>query len=99
MAVVSGMPVAQHDVSEPLVGRAAETEQVRALLDAIRSGGDALVLRGEPGVGKSRLLSAATAEARARGYTLLSATGVQAEARLPYSGLHQAPAPGPRPYA
>ena len=89
MAVVTGTPVPEHDGLEPLVGRAAETERVRSMLDAIGSGGDALVLRGEPGVGKSRLLSAATTEARARGFTVLSATGVQAEARLPYAGLHQ----------
>ena len=89
MAVASPAPVPQRGGHGPLVGRAAETERVGGLLDGIRSAGDALVLRGEPGVGKSRLLSAAAAEARARGFTVLSATGVQAEARLPYAGLHQ----------
>jgi DNA-binding CsgD family transcriptional regulator len=47
------------------------------------------VLSGEPGIGKSRLLAAATAAARDRGFTVVSATGVQSEAHLPFAGLHQ----------
>ena len=49
----------------------------------------ALVLRGEPGVGKSRLLSEAAALARDQGFTVLSTTGVQFEAHLAFAGLHQ----------
>jgi predicted ATPase len=48
-----------------------------------------LVLRGEPGIGKSRLLSVAAQTARERGMTVLTATGVQSEAHLPFAGLHQ----------
>ena len=47
------------------------------------------MLRGEPGIGKSRLLSVAAQTARDRGMTVLTATGVQSEAHLPFAGLHQ----------
>jgi DNA-binding CsgD family transcriptional regulator len=82
------MPVAASDLG-PLLGRDAEIEQLTALLDGIESGGGALVLRGEPGIGKSRLLAAAAALARDRGFSVLSATGVQSEAHLAFAGLHQ----------
>lgn len=51
--------------------------------------GGALVVRGEAGIGKSALLAAAARLAADSGARLLSATGVQAEARLPFAGLHQ----------
>lgn len=73
----------------PLLGRVAEIERLTSLLDGIQDGGGALVLSGEPGIGKSRLLAAAAAMARERGFTVLSATGVQSEAHLPFAGLHQ----------
>ncbi|HYO35342.1 MAG TPA: AAA family ATPase [Geodermatophilus sp.] len=71
------------------MGRGAETEVLTSLLDSIPSGGGALLLRGEPGIGKSRLLAAATALARERRIAVLTTTGVQSEAHLPFSGLHQ----------
>src|SRR5262245_63202678 len=73
----------------PLLGREAETTLLTSLLDRIESGGGALVLRGEPGIGKSRLLAEAAALARDRGMVVLSTSGVQAETRLAFAGLHQ----------
>jgi hypothetical protein len=72
----------------PLLGRNAEIELLASLLDGIQDGGSALVLYGEPGIGKSRLLTAA-ALARDRGITVVSTTGVQSEAQLAFAGLHQ----------
>ncbi len=83
------MPSAARDHAGALVGRDAELAALTELLDGIESGGGALVLRGEPGIGKSRLLAAAATSARGRELTVLSATGVQSEARLAFSGLHQ----------
>src|SRR5262249_37474168 len=51
--------------------------------------GAAAVLRGDPGIGKSALLVAARRAAWARGFRVLTAVGVQPEARLPLAGLHQ----------
>src|SRR5919204_555282 len=73
----------------PLLGRDVERSLLTSLLDEVSIHGQALVLRGEPGVGKSRLLSAAASGARERGMSVLSTTGVQSEAHLPFAGLHQ----------
>ena len=77
------------DGTSPLLGRDEEQRLLASLLDEITTRGQALVLRGEPGIGKSRLLSEATRQARDRGMTVLSAAGVQSEAKLPFAGLHQ----------
>ena len=79
------------DEAAPLLGRDPEQRQLTSLLDEVGERGQALVLRGDPGIGKSRLLSEAARQARERGLTVLSAAGVQSEARLPYAGLHQLP--------
>ena len=73
----------------PLLGRDAEIGLLASLLDGIGDGGSALVLSGEPGIGKSRLLAVAAEFARERGLVVLSTTGVQSEAHLAFAGLHQ----------
>jgi len=83
------MLVVARDDPGPLLGRDAEVTLLTSLLDGIHSSGGAVVLRGEPGIGKSRLLAEAAALARDRGMVLLSASGVQSEARLAFAGLHQ----------
>ena len=60
-----------------------------SLLDDVTARGQALVVHGEPGIGKSRLLSETERTARERGMAVLSTTGVQSEAHLPFAGLHQ----------
>ena len=58
------------------------------LIDAVRAGGNrVLVVRGEPGVGKSALLDY-LAE-RAPGCRVLRAAGVESEIELAFAGLHQ----------
>jgi DNA-binding CsgD family transcriptional regulator len=71
-----------------LVGRDDELARIDALLEHAHSGvSSVLILRGEPGIGKSALLRAASG--RAVGMTLLSATGIEAESELPYAGLSE----------
>ncbi|WP_344050319.1 helix-turn-helix transcriptional regulator [Planotetraspora silvatica] len=72
-----------------LVGRDAELRDLMALLDGVKEGGGALVLSGAAGVGKSALLGVAAAEAAVRGVRVLTATGVAAEAQVPYEGLRR----------
>src|SRR5580704_14472164 len=75
---------------EPLYGREHELQVVAGLVGGLAEGaGGALLVRGEAGIGKSALLAAAAGLAADSGARLLSATGVQAEARLPFAGLHQ----------
>lgn len=83
------MFAATQDEAVPLLGRDQERSLLKSLLDEVATHGQALMLRGEPGVGKSRLLCAAASAARERGMTVLSTTGVQSEAHLPFAGLHQ----------
>jgi len=69
-----------------LVGRRAERARIRSLIAAARRGrSGALVLVGEAGVGKTALLEDA---ASGRGLRVLRSRGVEAEAELPYAGLH-----------
>ena len=72
-----------------MLGRAEEQSLLTSLLDEVGDRGQALVFRGEPGIGKSRLLSVAARAARERGMTVLSTAGVQSEAHVPFAGLHQ----------
>ena len=62
------------------------------LIEAMRrEESQALVLRGEPGVGKTALLGYLVA--RASGCRVVRATGVQSEMELAFAGLHQLVAP------
>ncbi|MFJ9447834.1 helix-turn-helix transcriptional regulator [Kitasatospora sp. NPDC101235] len=72
-----------------LFGRDEELAAVDALVDALPERGDALLIHGAPGIGRSVLLDHAAARARACGFTVLRASGVQAESDLPFAGLHQ----------
>ena len=69
-----------------LVGREVECGHIEGLLEAARAGrSGALILRGEPGIGKSTLC--AYAVARAEGVTVLKAQGIESEAELPFAAL------------
>lgn len=71
-----------------LVGRRDEIAAIRGLLDDVRAGESrALLLTGEPGIGKSALLEAARSSAT--GFTCLSCTGAEPEAALAHAGLLQ----------
>jgi len=75
-----------------LHGRRREWSVISDLLAGATAGrGGAMVLRGEPGVGKSMLLDHAGAHAGE--VTVLRATGVEAEAELAFAGVHQLLAP------
>src|SRR3954467_9208252 len=78
-----------HQKEAPLLGRVHEQRVLTSLLDDVATRGQALVLRGDPGIGKSRLLSETARAARERGMMVLTTTGVQSEASLPFAGLHQ----------
>ncbi|MFE7563250.1 AAA family ATPase [Kitasatospora sp. NPDC057500] len=77
-----------------LYGRERERAAVDALLDGARDGrSGVLVLRGEPGIGKTALLEYAVAAAGS-GVRVIRATGVEYEAELPFAGLSLLLAPG-----
>jgi DNA-binding CsgD family transcriptional regulator len=73
-----------------------DREPERAVLNqfvaSVRAGeGQALVVRGEPGVGKTALLDYLTAQSQ--GCRVVYAAGVQSEMELAFAGLHQLCAP------
>jgi hypothetical protein len=71
-----------------LCGREAECALIDSLIDrAAEARSGVLVLRGEPGIGKSALLEYAV-EKRGSCH-LLRGEGVESEVQLPYAGLHQ----------
>ncbi|MFF0739071.1 AAA family ATPase [Streptomyces sp. NPDC004111] len=51
--------------------------------------GTSLLLRGDPGMGKTALLAVADAAARRDGLRVLRMTGAEAETGLPFAALHQ----------
>ena len=71
-----------------LAGRGTECAKLDQLLADARSGrSGVLLLRGEPGIGKSALLEYAAE--RAEGCRVLRAIGAEWEMELPFAGLHQ----------
>ncbi|TMG27990.1 MAG: hypothetical protein E6H93_13665 [Chloroflexi bacterium] len=69
-----------------LLGRGDEQARIEALLEHGRNGiSQSLILRGDPGIGKTELLSYAVR--RAADMTVLSATGIESESELPFAGL------------
>ncbi|TVT23301.1 ATP-binding protein [Amycolatopsis acidiphila] len=76
-----------------LRGRDAEQGAIGALLARARDGASgALILRGEPGIGKTALL--AEAVRGAGGMRVLRGAGVESETELPFAGLHLLLGPG-----
>jgi DNA-binding CsgD family transcriptional regulator len=75
-------------IERALLGREAERARVDELLARARSGtSGVLVVRGEPGIGKSALLEHAAAQAS--GARVMRARGIESEVELAFAGLHE----------
>ncbi len=72
-----------------LIGRSAESSTLASFLDRALGTGDALLVTGEAGVGKTLLLDRAASDAAAAGATVLQAAGVEFEAEVSFAGLNQ----------
>jgi predicted ATPase len=84
--VLSRSPTAQRPAG--LIGRSAPCRELDQLVNAIRAGQSrALVVGGEPGIGKTALLEYLAAHAP--GCRVERATGIQSELELAFAGLHQ----------
>jgi DNA-binding CsgD family transcriptional regulator len=71
-----------------LAGRGSQGARLDQLLADARAGqSGVLVLRGEPGIGKTALLGYAAESAS--GFQVARAAGVESEMELPFAGLHQ----------
>jgi DNA-binding CsgD family transcriptional regulator len=78
--------------SKALLGRRDELETLDRLLEAARGGrSGVLVVRGEPGIGKTALLDHSIESAA--GFVITRTGGVEWEMELPFAGLQQLCAP------
>jgi DNA-binding CsgD family transcriptional regulator len=88
--VLGYSPTAQR--SAGLVGRDAQCRELDKLVTAVRAGQSrALVVRGEPGIGKTALLEYLAAHAP--DCRVERTTGVQSELEMAFAGMHQLCAP------
>jgi AAA ATPase domain len=88
--ILGGMTVSSSlDVTGELIGRVDEIARVDALLDRVRDRGGTLLIRGEPGIGKSAVLDRARGRASSLGARTLATIGVESESELAFAGLHQ----------
>ena len=76
-------------VAEILFGRSTELALIDAFVERAGTGGEPLLLVGEAGAGKTALLDVTAVAAEEAGTWVLRAAGVEFEADLTYSGLHQ----------
>ena len=73
-----------------LYGRRTECQALDRLIAEVGAGqSQVLILRGDPGVGKTMLLDYLAEQASASGFRVARATGVQSEMKLAFAGLHQ----------
>jgi DNA-binding CsgD family transcriptional regulator len=74
-------------MADQIVGRESELGSIYAFLDGSVESPSALVLEGEPGIGKSTLWLAVVTKARERGFVVLVAFPAEAERGLAHVGL------------
>jgi tetratricopeptide (TPR) repeat protein len=72
-----------------LIGRSAELSLLRQVFERRSGPGEAFLITGEPGIGKSALLQAAARMAMSDGWRVVATAGVEAEAGVPFGGLYQ----------
>jgi hypothetical protein len=77
-----------------VIGRDEELAAIEAFLADVEQGPTALVLSGEPGIGKTILWEAGVDEADGGYAYVLTCRGVEAEASLSFAGLSELLAPG-----
>ena len=92
-----------------MIGRDDELGRLGDALERLPLGAGAVVVEGEPGIGKTILWEAALADARSRGYRVLRTSGAQSEVQLLLGalgdllqGLHEVvlpPLPAPQRHA
>src|SRR6266540_4264881 len=73
----------------PLLGRERELGTIEDLLRQVGARGGSLLVRGEPGMGKTALLDWAGRRAEELGLSVLSTAGVPSETHMAFAGLHR----------
>jgi DNA-binding CsgD family transcriptional regulator len=84
---MGGVPLV--DTGPELIEREQESAVLDALVDRLRDGGGAVVVRGEAGIGKSVLLQRMRRRAEAQCARPLVTIGVESETEFAFAGLRQ----------
>ena len=85
------MPAPRREVSPrgslpPLVGRAEELSLISSLLKEAKKGaGQTLIVSGEGGIGKTRILTAAAEKAQKDGWNVVTGRAYAVETGIPYA--------------
>ena len=77
-----------------LIGRDRDLGFLLEFFRQAAPGGGALVLSGDPGMGKTALLNAMAESAAAAGTVVLRVTGAEFEGEISFAGLNQVLLPG-----
>lgn len=75
--------------ADALFGRENETAFLHDRIDGLSRQGGAVLVHGEPGIGKTALLGEAARHGTQGRHRVLTTVGVESETLLPFSGLHQ----------
>lgn len=87
--IATGTAYGPQGTASRLVGREREMRVLDDFLAGPNPRGPILVLRGDPGMGKTMLLHAVSARVETAGTRVLRASGAEFEMELAFSGLHQ----------
>lgn len=74
--------------SRRFVGRRNELDRLLAFVDRIDRSGQAVLLLGDPGIGKTALIREVAGHAAAQGFAVAAIRGSEGESTVPYAGLH-----------
>jgi DNA-binding CsgD family transcriptional regulator len=83
------LPTAAEITPATLIDRQRELAEITRMLDLVSVRGQALLLHGDPGSGKSRLLRETEQLARERGMCALTTRGIRSELAVAFSGLQR----------
>lgn len=85
---LSGFSSSTGNQRRPLVGRDMETRRIRSLIDAALTGAGSMILvAGQTGTGKTRILEEARGYASLRGFTVISVKCSQSKSSVPRQTL------------
>lgn len=73
--------------SPELIGRSGELDTIQAMFDGIGERGRALLVEGEPGIGKTALTTVIGERVAASGGVVVRISGIPMESSIPYAGL------------
>jgi DNA-binding CsgD family transcriptional regulator len=72
-------------MAEPIIGRRSELQALARFIEAVRGSGQALLVEGEAGIGKTALMQEGVRAAQASGFRVLTARAAPAEAQMAFA--------------